>query len=65
MKLSVLDGTGKIWDGEDVPIAVMLTEVDKANIANMLPGASVYCVFPDHVTKDTINGWLEQLKARA
>lgn len=37
----------KIYDGEQEPVMVILTKQDKENIANMLPEANRYCMFPD------------------
>lgn len=51
-----------IADGDDKPVAVVLTEKDRENIANMAPGATVYCVFPDDASVPLIQAWLESLK---
>lgn len=53
-----------VFDGEDVPVAVILTDKDRENIANMAPGATIYCVFPDDVPVPVIQQWLDVLKAR-
>jgi hypothetical protein len=36
----------KIYDCENEPVMVILSEQDKINIANMLPDATQYCVYP-------------------
>ena len=36
----------KIYDGEDEPVLVILSDSDKENIANMLPTATKYCSYP-------------------
>lgn len=61
MKISWLPGK-RLVDGADLPVAVVLTEADKRNIANMAPDASVYCVFPDSFDVGEIQRWLEELK---
>ncbi len=43
MKVKICD---KIYDSEQEPIMVILSEVDKKNIANMHPEATKYCVYP-------------------
>jgi hypothetical protein len=37
----------KVYDGENEPIMIILTEKDKENIQDMLPEATKYCQFPD------------------
>ena len=46
----------KVYDGEKEPVMVILTEQDKENIANMLPDAKKYCVYPK-IIKWTGNGY--------
>jgi hypothetical protein len=36
----------KIYDAENEPVMIILTKQDKKNIANMVKGATKYCVFP-------------------
>lgn len=36
-----------VYDGESVPIMVILDEQDKEHIANMDAQATKYCVYPD------------------
>lgn len=52
-----------VFDGEQVPVAVILTDKDRENIANMAPGATIYCVFPDSIAVPVIQQWLDKLKA--
>lgn len=35
-----------IYDSEEQPVMVILTDQDKININNMLPTATRYCVYP-------------------
>ena len=37
----------KIYDANDLLVAVYLTDEDKLNITNMSPEAKVYCAFPE------------------
>ena len=50
MKVKVGD---KIYDGEEEPVMVILTEQDKLNITTMLPEATKYCSYP------SIEEWTE------
>ena len=43
MKVKVGD---KIYDGEDVPVMVILSDADKRNISNMFPECMKYCSYP-------------------
>jgi hypothetical protein len=48
-----------IYDAEDQPIMVILTERDKQNIANMRPDATKYCEFKtSEFTDDEIDIWM-------
>ena len=44
MKVKIGD---KIYDGENEPVMVILTDEDKKNIAGMASAHDRYCVFPD------------------
>jgi hypothetical protein len=37
----------KVYDANEVPILIVLSEDDKENIKNMSPDATKYCCFPD------------------
>ncbi len=43
MKVKVGD---KIYDGENEPVMVILSEGEKEQIANMSPDATTYCIYP-------------------
>jgi hypothetical protein len=43
MKVKVGD---KVYDGDDEPVMVILSEQDKLNIANMAADATKYCMYP-------------------
>ena len=36
----------EIYDGEEEPVMVILSDMDKENIASMAPDATKYCVYP-------------------
>ena len=37
----------KVYDGEDQPVIVILTDQDKKNIANIFPECQRYCMYPE------------------
>ena len=45
MKVKVGD---RIYDGKNEPVMVILSEGEKKQIAEMPPGITRYCVYPDH-----------------
>ena len=49
-----------IYDSDEEPVMVILTEQDKKNIANMTPEATKYCGWPDDQdwTPDAILKWM-------
>jgi hypothetical protein len=49
----------KIYDSEKEPVMVILTENDKINIANMLPCCDKYASYPEHISIDEIDDWME------
>jgi len=44
MKVKIGD---KIYDSNEEPIMIILSEDDKKNIGSMIPEATKYCSFPD------------------
>lgn len=56
MKIKIGD---KIYDSEHEPIMVILNDVDKNNIKNMLPTATKYCSFPDTIPLDKIKEFMK------
>ena len=44
MKVKIGD---KVFDGEKIPVMVILSDQDKKNINNMHPDCSKYATFPD------------------
>jgi hypothetical protein len=55
MKVKVGD---KIYNGEDEPVMVILTDSDKKNIANMLPECTKYAMYPDEYKHVDIEEWM-------
>jgi len=49
-----------IYDGEDLPVMVILTDQDKENIRNMLPECNKYCMYPDSIDPVEIQEWMEE-----
>lgn len=47
----------KIYDGENEPIMVILTQVDKMNIQNMGSKVEKYCEFPEGMSFDEAMKW--------
>jgi len=56
MKIKVGD---KVYSGEQEPIMVILTEQDKKNIGNMIPGSTKYCVYPKPISKEVIEKFMK------
>jgi len=55
MKVKIDD---KIYSGEEQPIMIILTDIDKENIKNMNPECTKYAQFPDDLDKDAIEDWM-------
>ena len=49
----------EIYEANDVPVMVILSEKDKENIANMLPEATKYCAYPEGTDRELIADWME------
>ncbi len=49
----------KIYDGEDAPVMVILSDADKRNIANMLPECTKYASFPYGSNDDDMEKWMD------
>ena len=47
----------KIYSGDREPVMIILSEQDKQNIANMIPNATKYCVYPEFWEKDILD-WM-------
>lgn len=51
----------KVYDGENEPIMVILTDADKKNITNMLPECTKYCQYPeDGFDEKEIDKWMNE-----
>jgi len=47
-----------LYDSNNQPILLFLSDQDKYNIANMSPEATKYCAYPDHLTPESIKEWM-------
>ncbi len=56
MKVKVGD---TIYSASDEPVMVILSEMDKMNIANMFPEATKYVAFPEGTDRKFIERWIE------
>ena len=56
MKVKVGD---KVYDADDEAVMVILTEVDKKNIQNMIPGCNKYCAYPARCDPKLIEVWMD------
>lgn len=59
MKIAV---GGVVYDGNEVPIAVILGPEDRANIARMAPDETIYCNFPNGTDAAEVVRWVDALK---
>ena len=51
----------KLYNPEDQPIMIILTDQDKENIKNMLPKCKKYCVYPSNeYSKEKILKWMKE-----
>lgn len=53
-----VQGSG-IFDGQKVPVMVILSEADKANIAKMQPGEQMYCCFPTGTANEPLMEFMQ------
>lgn len=56
MKVKIKD---TIYDAEQEPIMLILSEQDKQNIQDMLPEATKYCVYPDTMSEEAVSNFME------
>jgi len=50
-----------VYDGKKEPVMVILTDQDKKNIANMSPGATKYCCYPESYSAEQIKEWMNDI----
>jgi len=48
-----------IYDSSKEPILLILSNQDKVNIGNMEEWANKFCSYPDSVSEDFIERWVE------
>ena len=54
----------KIYDPNEEPIMLILTDQDKENIKNMLPNCSKFIIFPDSSIKEDIENWSDEIETK-
>jgi len=50
----------RVYNGEEEPVMVILTDKDKENIAKMLPECAKYCEHPDGMDDEEVYKWMEE-----
>ena len=61
MKVKIGD---TVYDGERVPVMVILSDADKMNIINMSPECTKYAAFPDGSLQSEIERWMAEVPAQ-
>jgi len=56
MKVKIKD---KIYDSNNEPIMIILSDEDKQNISNMLLECTKYCSFPENMNEETIKDFMK------
>ena len=56
MKVKIGD---TVYDAENEPIMIILSDKDKENIKNMTVDAKKYCSFPDSINIDNIKKFMK------
>ena len=51
----------KIYNAEEEPIIILLSDQDKLNIQNMLPSATMYAVYPDTTKKIDVEKMMDRI----
>lgn len=51
----------QVYDPNQTPVMVILTEKDKQNILNMLPEATKYCAYPEEMDQEEIQEWMDDI----
>lgn len=50
----------KVYDANEVPIMLVLSDVDRQQIAAMPPGEHAFCVYPrDRYSEEEIQLWMQ------
>ena len=50
----------KIFDSENQPIMVILTDIDKQNIVNMSTECTKYASYPETMSESEIQAWMDE-----
>ena len=51
----------KVYDANDEPVMLILTDEDKQLISDMSPTATKYCAFPDDYSKKKVITWMRDV----
>jgi hypothetical protein len=49
----------KLYNPEEEPIMIILSDIDRYNISMMPGDAKKYCVFPDDIEYEDIKEWMK------
>ena len=55
MKVKIKD---TIYNSEDEPVMLILTDKDRANIAKMLPECTMFCAYPDGLAEEVVDKFM-------
>lgn len=48
-----------IYDSDKEPIMLILSEMDRAQIANMHPEHTIYCSYPEKMDEKEVKEWMK------
>ena len=51
----------QVYDSEEIPLMLILTQADKDRIAAMAPGATKYASFPRGMSIPEVEAWMRDL----
>jgi hypothetical protein len=51
----------KVYDCEEEPVMVILTDQDKKNIASMRSECTKYCMFPCDYVPEEVEIWMDEV----
>lgn len=57
MKVKIGD---TLYDSNQIPVMLVLSDEDKENLANMDPEANSFCSYPSGMNADAIHTWMEK-----
>ena len=51
----------RVYSGDIEPVMIIISEGEREQIANMAPGATKYCVYPDTWSVEDIKKWMADI----